>query len=317
MSKVNLQEVIFTPADAAEALETIEFLARDGRDVIVARLMRGDPHQPPIWWHVLPMRNLTLLARTAAAQAGIAPPPGKSFPLGNTVDPVIAEESLSLLKAALNRWKDGVEPIPPAILPAYEGQVWIDIDKLEYDVFKSAPPPRMGSRTIYDSHSWMEYRLINLLEEIHPAEETIHGPRRHICYDESDLNVRVAPSYYFAKDVPGKGILETGIYLPWVVGKPPDFALEMAAPDKAPEDLTSKRKLYQEIGIGEYWRLDPTGGDLYGVPLAADRLEDGVYRPIYIDKLENGNHWGYSEATGIHIAWFEGAFVYLGPRTAG
>ena len=312
MSKVNFEKVIFTSADAAEALETIEFLARDGRDVIVARIMRDDPHEPPTWWHVRPMLNLTLLARTAAAQAGIAPPPDQSFPLGNTVDPVVAEESLSLLKAALNRWQEGVEPIPPALLPTYQSQTWIDFEKLEYDLFRAAYPPRMGdhdkSRTCME-----EYKLSNLLEEIHPTEETIHGPRFHICYDQSDLNIQVSPSFIFAKGVPGKGIRATGAYLIWVVGKPPDFAIEMAGPDKAAEDLTTKRELYRQIGIGEYWRLDPTGGDLYGAPLAADKLVDGQYRPIPIDKLKDGNHWGYSEAARIHIAWFEGEFVYLGP----
>jgi len=52
VSKVNFQEVIFTPADAAEALETIAALEKDGRGSIPARLMYNDPHVPPTWWHV-------------------------------------------------------------------------------------------------------------------------------------------------------------------------------------------------------------------------------------------------------------------------
>ena len=70
VSKVNFQEVIFTPANAAEALETIAHLEKDGRGSIPARLMYNDPHQPPVWWHVRHMLNLTLLARTVAAQEG-------------------------------------------------------------------------------------------------------------------------------------------------------------------------------------------------------------------------------------------------------
>ena len=155
--------------------------------------------------------------------------------------------------------------------------------------------------------------LSGLLETIHPTEETIHGPRCHICYDKSDLNIRIAPDYYFAKDVPGPGILATGLYLTWVVGKPPDFALEMASPGKAREGLTVKRKLYQEPGIGEYWQLDPTGGDLYGAPLAGDRLEGGVYQAIPLHRLEKGNMWGRGEATGIDFFWMNANFVYLGP----
>jgi len=123
----------------------------------------------------------------------------------------------------------------------------------------------------------------------------------------------VAPDYYFAKDVPGPRILATGLYLTWVVGKPPDFALEMASPGKARDDLTVKRKLYQELGIREYWRLDPTGGDLNGAALAGDRLEDGAYQPITLRRLEKGNVWGRSEATGIDFFWMNANFVYLGP----
>ena len=67
------------------------------------------------------------------------------------------------------------------------------------------------------------------------------------------------------------------------------------------------------MGIREYWRLDPTGGDLYGAPLAADRLEEGVYQPIPLRRLEKGNVWGRSEATGIDFFWMNGNFVYLGP----
>ena len=140
----------------------------------------------------------------------------------------------------------------------------------------------------------MQSSLSKLLETIHPTEGS--GPRLrprcHICYDESDLNIRIAPDYYFAKDVPGRGVIATGVYLQWVVGKPPDFVLEMASPDKVREDLIDKRRLYQGIGIKEYWRLDPTGGDLYGTPLAADRLEGGVYEPHTSAQAGKGQRLG-------------------------
>ena len=45
--------------------------------------------------------------------------------------------------------------------------------------------------------------------EIHPTEETVHGARCYICYDESAPNIRVSPDYYFAKGVPGPGIKAT------------------------------------------------------------------------------------------------------------
>lgn len=314
MSKVNLQEAILTPADAAEALETIASLELNGCGSVPARLMLDDPHEPPVWWNVRDMLNLTLLARTVAAQEGTAPPPNNPPPLSFPEDPVTIGAALFRLKAQLERWKEGIEPIPPAILPTYEGQTWIDIGKLDYVFDKPDPHP---NPLFHRESRWeMESKLSDLLETIHPTEETIHGSRCHICYDESDLNARVAPDYYFAQGVPGPGILATGfLYLPWAAGKPPDFVLEMASPDKATGDLTVKRRLYQEIGIGEYWRLDPTGGNLYGAPLAADRLEGGIYQPIPLRRPEEGIIWGHSEATGIDIFWVRDTFAYLGPDT--
>ena len=72
MSKINLQKVTLTPADAAEALETIALMESDGRGLAAADLMYDDPHEPPYWWHNSRMVNLTLLARTVAAQEGTA-----------------------------------------------------------------------------------------------------------------------------------------------------------------------------------------------------------------------------------------------------
>ena len=313
MSKVNIEEILFTPADASEALETIARLEEDRRGSIPARLMYDDPHQPPHWWHVRHMLNLTLLARTVAAQEGTAPAPGNPPQMSFVEDPVTNGAALLRLKAKLKEWKDGTESIPPAILPTYEGQVWVDIDRLNYRFDRPEPHP---DPEFHREDRWRMVSSLNkLLEEIHPTEETIHGPRCHICYDESDLNIRVAPDYYFAKDVPSPGILATGLYLTWAVGKPPDFSLEMATPAKAREDLTDKRKLYQELGIAEYWRLDPTGGDLYGAPIAGDRLNGDVYEPIPLHRLEKGNVWGRSEATGIELFWMNETFVYLRPDT--
>lgn len=312
MSEVNIEEVIFTPADAAEALETIAWLERDQRGLLPARFMTDDPHEPPHWWHVKPMLNLTLLARTVAAQEGTAPTPGNPRLHSHIRDELRDAAAMLRLKAKLNQWKDGAEPIPPAILPIYEGQTWIDIDRLCYRFDRPATHP---NPFFHQEVRWgVAADLSRLLEANHPTERIVHGARCHICYDPANLNFRVAPDYYFAKDVAARGVIATGLYLIWVTGKPPDFALEIASPDKAGHDLIIKRDMYQRIGFTEYWRLDPTGGDLYGSPLAGDRLVNGVYEPIPLTRLENGTAWGDSEATGLSIFWINQRFVFLEPK---
>ncbi len=87
MSKVNLQKVLFTPAGAAKALETIERLERYGHGSEPGGMMEDDPHEPPYFWQMRDMLHLTLLARTVAAQEGTAPKPGNPPPHGSHKTP--------------------------------------------------------------------------------------------------------------------------------------------------------------------------------------------------------------------------------------
>ena len=81
-----------------------------------------------------------------------------------------------------------------------------------------------------------------------------------ICYDPRNLNVRVAPDIYLAFGVDAVAIRPRKIYLPWEVGKPPDFALEVASQSTASNDLDNKPSIYAAIGVPEFWRFDPSGG---------------------------------------------------------
>ena len=126
-----------------------------------------------------------------------------------------------------------------------------------------------------------------------------------IFYDHTDGNRRVAPDLYVSFDVDLQGIMDDSMpnYLIWRHGKPPDFVMEVASPSTASNDLVHKRLLYARLGIREYWRLDPTGGELYGQPLAGERLVDGEYRPFELHTADDGTLWSYSEALKLRIHW--------------
>ena len=48
-------------------------------------------------------------------------------------------------------------------------------------------------------------------------------------------------------------------YKVWEEGKVADFVLEVASPSTADRDAKHKAQEYAQIGVREYWRLDPTG----------------------------------------------------------
>ena len=118
-----------------------------------------------------------------------------------------------------------------------------------------------------------------------------------------------------AEDIPEaeESFERNNTYLLWEVGKAPDFVLEIGSESTADVDLGSKRDLYAELGVGEYWRYDPTGGEFYGEPLVGEYLVDGEYRPIHLNHESDGRVWGHSEALNLDLWWEDGELRFWDP----
>ena len=111
------------------------------------------------------------------------------------------------------------------------------------------------------------------------------------------------PDLLVAFDCDRELIEERRGYALELMERPPDFVLEVASPTTGVTDYTDKRLDYARYGIPEYWRFDPSGGDHYDVALAGDRLVDGVYEPLEVERLDDGVWRGYSETLGLHVCW--------------
>ena len=143
------------------------------------------------------------------------------------------------------------------------------------------------------------------LDTLYPPEEVFRSSNTFICYDPADLNVRVGPDFYAAFGIDALAIERRKLYLPWEVGKPPDFVLEIGSESTAREDITRKRDIYALIGVAEYWRFDRTGGQFYGEPLAGDRLAGDGYHPVSLTTEPDGILKGYSPALRLSLCWSE------------
>ena len=102
----------------------------------------------------------------------------------------------------------------------------------------------------------------------------------------------------------------------WRVGKAPDFAMEMASPSAAANDMGIKRHLYARFEIPEYRRFDTTGGELYGQPITSERLVVCVYEPYKVRAEADGSVTSYSELLDLIFSWDKaGGFDLLDPVT--
>ena len=137
----------------------------------------------------------------------------------------------------------------------------------------------------------------------------------YVRIDEEDAR-GLAPDFIFARQVsdPERVIRRNG-YVISEVGKPPDLVLEVGSRNTGRLGYTVKREGYAALGIGEYWRFDPSGGEYHDAPLAGDTLLDGEYVPIEVVAEPGGRHWGYSEILELELWWEEGKLRFRDPAS--
>ncbi len=136
-----------------------------------------------------------------------------------------------------------------------------------------------------------------------------------IFWNPANGNERIAPDCYIALQTDPSFVYKFPNYFIWEVGKPPEFVLEVASPSTASNDLGRKRDLYARLGVAEYWKLDPTGGELYGVALMGEYLVDGAYVPFELNAGSDGSLWSRSEVLHLDFRWDGEQFSIRNPLT--
>jgi Uma2 family endonuclease len=196
---------------------------------------------------------------------------------------------------------------------AYNYLSEIDYGSLDYDPDEREPLPD----SMYQDPILQE--LLHILSGRYAGSgrspDNFLGSNTILCYDPANLNRRVSPDCYMALGVDVRAIRRRKLYLPWEVGKPPDWVLEIASESTSRVDVNRKPGVYAQIGVPEYWRFDPTGGRYHGEPLAGGRLVNDVYRSVELTTEPDGILKGYSEVLELSLSWDEGWPRLYDPKT--
>ncbi len=134
-----------------------------------------------------------------------------------------------------------------------------------------------------------------------------------VYYVEGDPGRRLSPDCYVAFDVDVEAMMRLNSYRVWEADKAPDFVLEIGSPSTASNDVGPKRELYASLGVREYWRFDPTGGDHYGEPLVGEYLVGGEYRRFDMSAGPGVAPRGRSPMLDLDLCWTEGRLRFYDP----
>lgn len=157
--------------------------------------------------------------------------------------------------------------------------------------------------------------VMQILVDLRGGPDTLVDTNTMVYYDPTDRNRRVQPDICVAFDVDAAAIYQRNGYVVWEVGKPIDFALEIASESTAGNDIGWKRDLYASLGVSEYWRFDATGGDMYGDALIGERLVGAEYVPFAIYTDPGGAIWGNSPLLRLNLRWNDGRLELQDPES--
>ncbi|MCY3860369.1 MAG: Uma2 family endonuclease [bacterium] len=125
----------------------------------------------------------------------------------------------------------------------------------------------------------------------------------NVYYKQGDPRVVVAPDVAVAFGVDVAAVENKTTYKVWEAGAVPCFALEIASPTTLRTDLDVKPAKYAELGVQEYWRLDPTGGELLVPPLQGERRVSGRWAPIEVVADGVDGLRARSDVLGLDLYW--------------
>jgi Uma2 family endonuclease len=97
-----------------------------------------------------------------------------------------------------------------------------------------------------------------------------------IYYVEGDPKKRVAPDVFVVRGVEKR---RRRIYKLWEEGVAPQVVIELTSRQTWREDLQEKWRLYEQLGVEEYFIFDPEY-DYLDEPLVGYRLKDGKYKAL-------------------------------------
>jgi Uma2 family endonuclease len=141
--------------------------------------------------------------------------------------------------------------------------------------------PERDGRPLAETQAHLDqivYLLVALQQFFAAAPNVFVAADLLLYYVEGDKRKRVAPDVFIARGV-RDAKAQRRTYLMWEEGVPPEVVFEITSAGSRTEDTVTKRALYEQLGVREYFLFDPLG-EYLSPALQGHRLTDGSYVPL-------------------------------------
>jgi Uma2 family endonuclease len=126
-------------------------------------------------------------------------------------------------------------------------------------------------------HLEVMLHCIQVLQDYFAEEPDVYVSGNMLLYYEKGKRSSVAPDVFVVRGVPKEE--DRDVYLLWREGKAPCFVLEVTSKTTREEDQISKKSLYAQLGVEEYFLFDPRSEYLHP-RFQGLLLTGGEYQPL-------------------------------------
>jgi Uma2 family endonuclease len=139
-------------------------------------------------------------------------------------------------------------------------------------------------------HLYAILTTLEVLKQYLEGQQATVLANQFLYYAQGFPKMRVAPDVMVIYDVAPGG---RDNYKMWEEGQAPSVVFEMTSAFTQEQDKVTKKSLYEQMGVKEYWLFDPKGewvkGQLQGyrlAPVTVEGEETELYVPITDDRSE-------------------------------
>jgi Uma2 family endonuclease len=150
-----------------------------------------------------------------------------------------------------------------------------------------------------DTHrDLMVQALIEPLKTFYHGRDDIYiSGNLLLYYEEGQPRKSISPDVFVVFGIPAG---QRRIYKLWEEGRAPDVVFELTSKATYRQDLETKRFLYEQLGVSEYFLFDPLREYLQP-PLHGFRLQNGFYVPLSPRPLPENNWALFSQQLQLEL----------------